>query len=178
MEMTIAEKFDKYGYAYFSNILTEEQTERFSNLMIELKKNSILNYEGAVDNPYYKESYGGNHDEFELALREVTPRVEEELGVKLKPANTYARIYYNGGTLPSHKDREGLDYVMSITLKSTLKKDWPLWCEDKLGNHIPLIIKRGDGGMMMGNTMNHWRENLICAPDEYVIQLFMHWSFI
>jgi hypothetical protein len=175
---TNAEKIAELGYCYINNVLTFEQCEHFSNIMLDMKKANILNYEGAVENPYYKESYGGNHNEFEGSLRELTPRLEQELGIKMKPANSFGRIYYNGGTLPPHKDRSGLDYTLSITLRNNLKKDWPFWCEDKLGNHVPISIKKGDGGMMLGNSMTHWRENLVCEPDEYVIQLFMHWSFV
>lgn len=175
---TKQEEFQEKGYAYLNNVLTLEKATYFSHLMMGMKAMNSLNYEGAIENPYYKESYGGNHPDFEKALDEVTPRIEEELGVKMKRANSFARIYYNGGTLPPHQDRTGLDYTLSITLATTLKKDWPLWCTDKLGNNVPLNIKVGDGGMMMGNSMTHWRENLVCEPDEYSINLFMHWSFV
>ena len=114
----------------------------------------------------------------EQALRDMQPRVEEELQVKMKVANSYARIYYNGGTLNRHTDRKGLDYTMSITLFSNLDKDWPLWCKDLEGNEIPLNIPMGWGGMMLGTTMEHWREPLVCEENQYVIQLFVHWSFI
>jgi len=171
------EKFAELGYLYIPNVLTQQEADHFADLMLGMKKNNQLKYEGAVENPYYKESFGGNHPEFESKLRELTPQFIEQLGVHMTPANSFSRIYYNGGTLPPHKDRVGLDYTLSITLRENLKKDWPLWCEDKLGNHVPISIKKGDGGMMMGNSMTHWRENLVCGPDEYVIQLFMHWSF-
>jgi hypothetical protein len=175
--MNQSEFFAKHGYAYIKNVLTPEQCDNFSKIMLDMKNSNILRYEGAVDSYHYKESYGGNHNDFEAALREVTPRMEEELGVKLKPANSFARIYYNGGTLPPHRDRQGLDYTLSITLSSTLSFEWPLWCTDKLGNQVPIFIHKGDGGMMLGTSMDHWRTPLVCDPEQYAIQMFMHWSF-
>jgi hypothetical protein len=176
--MKNSELFSNYGYAYISNVLTKEQCERFSNILLDMKNANQLAHEGSVDALIYKESYGGNHEEFEAALREIQPRIEEEIGLKMKPANSYGRIYYNGGTLPPHKDRSVLDYTLSITLKHNLEKDWPLWCTDKKGNNVPLYIAEGDGGIMIGNSMTHWRDPLVCSPEQFSINLFMHWSLV
>ena len=172
-----SEFFKKLGYAYIQNVLTPSQCEQFADTMLRLKNENVLKYDGEVPNPYYKESYSGNHGDFEAALREVTPRMENELGVKLKPANSYCRVYYNGATLTPHKDRVGLDYTLSITLRTTLDKEWPLWCIDHNGVSVPVDIKVGDGAMMLGHTMTHWRDALVCSPEQYTVQLFMHWGF-
>ena len=181
-ELSKAEFFKKFGYAFFENILTEEQCLNFAAKMLSLQEDNKLHYEGKTanqPNAFYDNSFGvGAIPEMEQALRDMQPRVEEELQVKMKVANSYARIYYNGGTLNRHTDRKGLDYTMSITLFSNLDKDWPLWCKDLEGNEIPLNIPMGWGGMMLGTTMEHWREPLACEENQYVIQLFVHWSFI
>lgn len=180
-ELTKSEFFAKHGYAYFENILTEDQCIDFAAKMLSFKEDNRLSYEGKTDaqpNAFYANSYGiGGVAEMEAALLEMQPKIEEELQVKMIPANSYARIYYNGGTLNTHVDRPGLDYTMSITLFSNLDRDWPLWCEDLQGNVVSLEIPRGWGGMMLGTTMKHWREPLVCRDDQYVIQLFVHWSF-
>lgn len=176
-ESFTAHFFKKMGYAYFPKLIPIQKCEEFADLMLSLKNEKNLKYDGENPNPYYKESHSGNHPEFEKVLREVTPRVADELQVKIKPANSYCRIYYNGATLTPHKDRSGLDYVMSVTLRSTLQKEWPLYCIDHLGTTVPLHINQGDGGILLGNTMTHWRDNLVCSPDDYVVQLFLHWSF-
>lgn len=175
--MSQSEFFAKHGYAYLNNVLTSEQCDEFTERMLRMKNENHLVYEGG-DTKFYDNSYGGNCQEFEQALRELTPRLEEELGVKMKPANSFGRIYYNGGTLHRHVDRQGLDYTLSITLYNKLEKEWPLWCIDKLGNEVPINIARGDGGMMLGTTMTHWRDDLVCNEGDYVVQLFMHWSFV
>lgn len=169
--------FNEHGYVYLNNILTPLQCEQFSNIMLTKKSNNQLGYEKLGNPAMYQESYGGNDEVFETALRELTPRLEEELGVKMIPANSYCRIYYNGSTLNPHVDRLGLDYTISISLFSNLKNDWPLMCIDRKGNTVPIDIGIGDGGIMYGTEINHWREDLTCGDDEYIIQLFMHWSF-
>lgn len=175
--MEQVEFFNKHGYAYIKNVLSKQQCEDFTKLMFEMKETDRLHFEGG-DAKFYDNSYGGNHPEFEAALRELTPRLEQELGVSMKPANSFARIYYNNGTLHRHTDRQGLDYTMSITLFNNINKEWPLWCIDKTGDEVPIHIEQGDGGMMLGTTMTHWRDDLVCEEDQYVVQMFMHWSFV
>lgn len=169
--------FKEFGYAHINNALTLTQCNEFSNIMLAKKNNNQLGYEKSINAAMYQESYGGNDQLFESALREVTPRLEEELQIKMIPANSYARIYYNGSTLKPHTDRIGLDYTISISLFSNLTKPWPLMCTDRKGNIVPIDIGIGDGGIMHGTEINHWREDLTCGVDEYIIQLFMHWSF-
>lgn len=172
--------FNEYGYAYLENILTEEQCLNFASIMILMKEKNRLSYEGITStgepSTYYKNSFGGNSDEFEVTLREIQPRIEATVGTKLVPCNSFARIYYNGGILTKHIDRSGLDYTLSVTLLHNLDSDWPLWCTDLKGNNVPLVIKQGDGGLMLGTTLTHWREPLICNDDQFAIQLFMHWT--
>lgn len=180
-ELTKSAFFSKYGYSYFENILTDDECIDFAAKMLSFKEDNRLVYEGKTDarpNAFYDNSFGiGSVPEMESVLRSMQPKLEEELNVRMVPANSYARIYYNGGTLAPHVDRTGLDYTMSITLFSNLDTDWPLWCNDLQGNTVPLVIPRGWGGMMLGTTMKHWREPLVCREDQYVIQLFVHWSF-
>lgn len=172
--------FDTHGYLYSKNLLTEEEQLRFASIMMIMKEENKLLYEGvdAQGNPsqYYKNSFGGNHPEFETALRRLQPRIEHELDVKLNPKNSFARIYYNNSMLSKHMDREGLDYTLSITLFSNLDTDWPLWCIDKTGEGVPITIHPGDGAMMLGTKLTHWREPLVCNDDQFVVQLFMHWE--
>lgn len=176
--MTSSIFFKEHGYVYLNNVLTPQQCEEFSNLMLTKKNNSQLQYEKTVNSTMYQESYGGNDQVFETALRKLTPRMEDELQVKMIPANSYCRIYYNGSTLKPHVDRSGLDYTLSISLFSNLKQDWPFICTDRKGNIASISIGVGDGAMIYGTEIKHWRDDLTCGTDEYIIQLFMHWSLV
>lgn len=171
--------FECNGYAYIKNIFTQEECLRFAGLMLAMKEENMLTDERA--DSFLGNSVGrGTIPRFERALRDVQPRIEKELNLvgKIKPANSFARIYYNGGVLNEHVDRKGLDYTLSITLLNNLNKDWPLWVIDKSGQTIPLNIQMGDGGIIHGTEMKHWRDPLQCADDEYIIQLFLHWSHL
>lgn len=172
--------FKDFGYLYFKDVLTEYQRLRFASIMLILKQHNSLTFEGINSkgerSNFYNNSYGGNHPEFESALISVQSRVENEIGIKLRPKNTYARIYYNGGEMNKHIDRKGLDYTLSICLFNNLNQDWPLWCIDGKNNHVPINIKAGDGAMMLGSKLTHWREPLVCSDNKFLIQLFMHWE--
>jgi hypothetical protein len=176
---TTKEQFDEYGYAYLENIISEQLCENFTKIMLEYKNNNKLIFENISNSDMYKNSYGtGNIPEMESFLKEITDELLSYFDLSCKISNSYTRIYYNGGTLKPHVDRPGLDYTLSITLFSNLKKEWPLYAIDKKGNQIKSNINRGDGLLILGTKMQHWRDQLICADDEYVVQLFLHWTNI
>lgn len=171
--------FEKIGYVYLNKLVSEKKCDEFTNTMLKRKDEGHLSFEGSINTTMYKNSYGvGGISEMESFLREITSELSSKLDLKIKPANSYARIYYNGSTLKPHVDRPGLDYTMSITLFSNLKNEWPLVTIDKLGNEIRCDIKRGDSLLIHGTKMNHWRDDLICGDDEYVVQMFLHWTKI
>jgi hypothetical protein len=179
MEMT-NEFFNNHGYLYISDIMAEATRLRFASIMLALKEENQLQYEAynqdGSRSQFYANSFGGNYHEFEDELRKLQPYMEHILETKLQAKNSYARIYESGGVLNKHVDREGLDFTLSITLFSNIEKEWPLWCIDKRGNTVPINIGVGDGALMLGTTLTHWREKLECVPDQFVVQLFMHWG--
>lgn len=172
-----AEFFNEYGFAYLENIISEDLCNNFTNIMLDFKEKNKLAFENISNSDMYKNSYGrGGITEMEDFLQKLTPILTERLNLKVKPSNTYARIYYNRSTLKPHVDRPGLDYTMSITLFSNLKNDWPLVTIDKLGNEVRCNINRRDGLLIHGTEMKHWRDDLTCAEDECVVQMFLHWT--
>jgi len=168
--------FNDVGHIYVKGVVTPELCQYFSDILFRMKNQHGLKHEGTVSG-HYGESYGGNCDEFEKYLKAITPQISEKLQVKIKPANTYGRIYFNGGRLQKHVDRPGLDYTLSVSLKTNLTNDWPLYFKDKNGKTIALNIKDGDGAMMLGREMEHWRDDLVCSPDQWATKLFLHWSY-
>lgn len=171
--------FNKLGYVYLKNLLTEELCNNFTNLMLDFKNSNKLSFEGSLNSHMYKNSYGlGSIKEMESFLKDITPDLSNFFNLNIKPANSYARIYYNGSTLNPHVDRPGLNYTISVTLFSNLKNEWPLIAIDKEKNEVKCNINRGDGLMILGTEIKHWREPLVCSDHEYVVQMFLHWTQI
>lgn len=178
------DKFEELGYTYISNIIDKEMCVDFAKEMFYLKFSNKLTAENRgqvaaanADPGVYKPSYGlGSIKKFDDYLKFISRDLSGKLGVSWKDKHTYTRIYYNGGLLGKHVDREGLDYTLSITLFSTLEKEWPLYCIDKKGNEVAVNTNIGDGLLILGTKMQHWRQPLICEPNQCIVQMFMHWS--
>lgn len=162
------------GYLYVSSVLSFRECDRYTAAMLALKDQGRLTTE--ADDRYYKNSFGiARHQEFEDLLHASTNDMSHLVGQTLTPANSYCRIYMNGSTLNKHTDRPPLDVTLSVTLH-TVKQPWLLYAKDLSNTEVAFDIKRGDGALMFGRKMEHWREPLVCKNDEYVIQLFLHWS--
>jgi prolyl 4-hydroxylase len=129
-----------------------------------------------TDVRYYKNSLGGNVDLAWSMLRKYLPFAEEKLGIKLKEANPYIRIYRNGSTLNPHTDRVGLDWTISVCLFSNINYDWQLVVKDTNGKLTNYPTKLGYASLVNGSILEHWREPLECNDGEYVIQMFLHYT--
>lgn len=172
-------KFKQVGYAYLNGLIPTDLRDLFVKIMLDYKNTNQLTLESSLDTNMYKNSYGrGGIVEMEDFLKRITEELSVKFSISIKPSNTYARIYYNNSTLYKHVDRPGLDYTLSTTLFSNIKTDWPLYVIDKNGNQVSSNISTGDGLLIHGTELPHWRDPLFCNNDEYVIQLFLHWTKI
>lgn len=174
MHLTI-DKYQELGYAYVKDFFSPEEVEYYKGLMLKMRENGNLRQEN--DQRYYNKSEGGSSPEFVKVLREKTPQIKELFKLnKIVPESVYARFYYNDCTLHPHSDRPGLDHTLSVTLFSNLDEPWPLYCLDKNCDQESFDIKPGDGAMVPGTRIVHWRRRLKCRSDQFVIQVFFHWK--
>jgi len=157
-------------------ILTIDECEKIAEQVFDAKISGGFSLE--TDIRYYNNSLGGNVDLAWDTLRKYLPKLEKKLGVKLKEANPYIRIYRNGSTLNPHKDRVGLDWTVSVCLFSNIKSKWPLIVKDKTGKLKKYPTKLGYASLVSGHILEHWREPLQCNDGEYVIQMFLHYTQI
>lgn len=161
-------------YFNLGSILTQEECEDLALEVFEsLKKGNVV---AETDTKYYRNSFGGSTPGSWECLKRFTTLVEEKTGKKIKPANPYCRIYNNESTLHPHIDREGLDWTISVCLFTNLKHDWPLIAKEADGNLVQFPTRTGEGSLVAGRILEHWREPLECGEDEYVVQMFLHWS--
>jgi hypothetical protein len=157
-------------------ILNEYECEYIVKEFFHFKDTGKINLE--TDNKFYKNSYGGNTPITWYLLGRFLPLVEDVVGVKVKTANPYIRIYTNGSTLPPHNDRPELDWTISVCIFSNLDNDWPLYVEDTTNENgkvgYPTI--QGFAGLVDGKITKHWRDELKCSDKQFAIQLFLHYT--
>lgn len=160
-------------YYDMGKILTDDECMDLGLEVLEQKQKGAVILEG--DTRFYRNSYGGNTEGSWDMLHRFTPIVSELTGLNLKPANPYCRIYNNTSTLNSHVDRPGLDWTLSICLFTNIDHDWPLFAKIE-EETIGFSTRLGEGALMAGGVLEHWREPLVCSDDQYVIQMFLHWT--
>lgn len=163
-------------HIFFDKLISLERCEILNNLARSFKEEKRMNYE--ADNNHYANSYGaGNIPEYEKLLRELTPLIKEKTGFhNITEENSYTRIYYNGARLRRHVDRKGLDLTLSLCTFTNLDKPWELHVELEGGKIASFETKPGQAALILGTKMFHWRDDLVCRDDQYVIQSFYHWK--
>lgn len=163
-------------YHIFKNLISQEECEFLNQKALEYKNNNKLQHEGSNDS-FYKNSFGtAQIPEFESFLHKMTPKISEAFNMKnIVAENSYTRIYYNGSILGRHIDREGLDITMSLCTFTNLENPWPLYFETLEGEVKSADLEPGDGAVILGTKMYHWRDPLVCSPDQYTIMSFYHW---
>jgi len=170
----ITDCYKDLGYAYIENFLNKDETEFLTQTMLNAKKNNSLSLE--TDTRFYNKSEGGAPAEFREMLQKKTPEIKELLKMPdIVAESVYARIYYNKSTMNPHFDRNKLDHTLSVNLFSNLAEPWPLYCVDKNCNVVSFDIKPGDGAIILGTQLVHWRKPLVCTSEQFVIQSFFHW---
>jgi len=163
------------GFILVKSFLTPYECFNVSKILCDKYKNSTLFYEG--NDSHYKNSFGGNCDYFEQLLNSKTEFVKNLTGMyNLTKENSYGRIYFNGGKLLPHVDRQGLDITASISIDGNLDSEWELHLEDLQKNVHSVQIKPGDAIVFYGTRCKHWRNELHCESTQWTSKLFLHWS--
>lgn len=156
------------------------ETQRVSARDYILSSRGKLGYEKNDTSFPYKESYGANNlpglnDLFD----HVTLTVSDLTGLRLEKENSYTRMYYNGGTLDRHIDRPELNLTVSIQIENTTGKEAPLYAEDYSGTAYSCVLENGDGLIMKGADLTHWRDPISTDIEGgYLMCVFFHWRIV
>lgn len=176
---------------FYDNLFSEEESKALAYEMLTLYKNGSL----AEDvTPYTNGSLGAYNLPSTL---EYVARFEElikaDYGDNIKFENTFSRMYRNNNDLKIHTDRPGLDITLSACIYANIDFEWPMYVSNVMIEGLwdsvadPEALKEdydtintptGSGVACLGTQAAHWRNPLICRDDQYVIQVFYHWSFI
>ena len=100
-----------------------------------------------------------------ILLGQLTDKVSELAGKKLRPTYTYCRVCFKGADLKPHKDRPSCEYSVTLNLSQT--HPWIIYM-GKRG----VLQSPGDGVLYRGCEIEHWRPEF--TGDEYV-QVFLHY---
>lgn len=161
---------------HLKDFFTKEQCSFLSDVLLGYYKNNSLTWEG--NDQHYKNSYGSTIKEFESILEDITPKIKILLkNDNIVKVNSYSRIYFNDSILKKHVDREDLEYTLSVCIFDNTNKKWPLFVEHD-GGIAEVITNVGDGGLILGTKMPHWREKLVCDENQMIMQCFFHWKTI
>lgn len=159
---------------FIKGVFDEKRCADLSGILLESYKKNNLAFEGG--NSHYSNSYGSSLREFNDLLAEMTPMIKEKSGYEnISIKNSYSRIYFKDSILRKHKDRDGLDLTLSVCIYDDTDSSWPLHVEHD-GSTKSIVTKVGDGALILGTKMNHWRDTLECAEGKMVMQCFFHWS--
>lgn len=172
----------------FKNIVTPNEADSLADAIISANLNDES---GQV---YYNNSKGTSDiPESHKYIDRFTGLISTVYKKPFKFSHTYSRIYSNGSFLKIHTDREGLDITISLCVRIEAKMLWPLsvshvphvgpWKHDldfdyyrKL--YTSITLDKCDGALMEGIIYPHWRDDLICSPEEKNIYIFYHWTKI
>jgi hypothetical protein len=103
----------------------------------------------------------------------LTPRVSRVLTRAVAPSYGYLRVYLAGSELAPHVDRETCEYTLSLAILGMLDgADWPLHARDLSGRELQQSLMPGDGVLMRGREVTHWRKILRSGWAAYA---FLHW---
>lgn len=185
----------------YKNILTRDECKEISEEFHYLIKDKVSNVDPTVElarstvHVDYVDTNGSlgflNPSKSLEYLSKIESRIFKDYDDDVKFSNSYIRKYTNGTKLAPHIDKPGLDITLSVTIDGIT--NWPLCASnilfEEMSHELATLPKYqtnykkyytdiGDGVACYGRNVVHWRDTLICKEDEYLIQLFYHWTFI
>lgn len=157
--------FRQNGYVYIEKLLTPEECVFYAERMFNTPPN---NNHVDTDHPLSDNYYNIYRD----LLENKMDMISSKIGINLLPCFSYSRIYRTGDLLDIHKDREGCEISVSITLGFKGEKVWPIHM--LLDNEIKTFdIHPGDGLVMDGMNYKHWRDKYV--EGQWQAQVFLHY---
>jgi hypothetical protein len=169
--LTAAEHFEKYGWAYIPDLLDRFECEMLTHRLQSLELQGELKKDSQC--PLSPSVYG---DEILDKVLELTrPKMSKLINVSLLPAYTYARLYQKNDELKIHLDRPSCEISATITLGHDKNSEiWPIFFSRHRSkrNNIRKIIPIGGGVIYRGTQIWHWREKY---EGNWQAQVFLHY---
>jgi len=158
--------FDDNGYVVLQNALTQQQCQELTQHMFNLREQGVLVKDDQC--PLSDAVYGD--PVFDKLLADFAEPIGKQVGKKLLPTYTYARIYYPGEVLKKHKDRPSCEISATLTLGFDAKAIWPIYFDEE--KEIMVQLDRGELAVYKGCEICHWRKPF---KGEWHVQVFLHY---
>jgi len=164
--MNSAETFEKNGYVVLSDVLKNEECKLLVDHMFNLHEQGILTKDPQC--PLSDSVYGD--PTFDNLLEKMAGPIGFNVGRKLLPTYTYARIYRPGEVLKRHKDRPACEISATLTLGYDADSVWPIMFDEE--KEIMVELEAGEMAVYKGCDVMHWR-----APfkGNWHVQVFLHY---
>ena len=131
-----------------------------------------------------------------LIVKRLTESIEANFTEKLEYSHSFLRFYKNDSHLLLHTDRKGLDITLTVNIGGL--ENWPIHIsnvytdesidlafsdDQSVGlkykeDYSSFLIPKGCGVACYAKNFPHWREKLVCNDNEYVLQIFYHWTIV
>lgn len=158
--------FEKNGYVVLKNALTKEECNFLVEHMFKLKEEGkLVNDEQC---PLSDAIYGDPI--FDSILQKFAEPIGQNVGRKLLPTYTYARIYRPGEILKKHKDRPSCEISATLTLGYDAKNVWPIFFDEE--KETPVSLETGELAVYKGCEVVHWRT---AFKGNWHVQVFLHY---
>jgi len=169
LKKAISKELADFVYKYFLN---KRNVARF---LFDQKYISPFNQEyGVWNDEQVPNTYSHYSDiAMETLLQEIKPIMEKDIGIKLSPTYSYARIYKKGDVLARHKDRYSCEISTTLNLGGDL---WSIYLDPtgKQGQAgIKINLEVGDMLIYSGCDLEHWREEF---KGKNCGQVFLHYN--
>lgn len=163
---TTQQYFKENKYVVLSNVVDKERCQHLTDHMFKLAESGST--QNDTQCPLSDGIYGD--PEFEKLLEELCSPIGQNVGLRLLPTYTYARLYRPGEILKKHKDRPSCEVSATLTLGYDGKKVWPILFDDE--KHISVDLDIGEMAVYRGCEVTHWREPF---KGVWHVQVFLHY---
>jgi PKHD-type hydroxylase len=167
---TAIEFFNKNRWVYLNDTIAKADCEVLTDHLFDLHKKGLTEKDKQC--PLSDSIYGD--ETLDKICQELAVPLGNQLGVKLLPTYTYARIYRTGEVLERHSDRPSCEISGTMTLGFAENSQiWPINFakdeDDLLGERVQIGV--GDLVMYRGCELPHWRPKY---KGEWQVQVFFH----
>lgn len=162
----VKEHFDEKGYVVLTDALPKQECDSLVKYMFDLYEQDKLTKDDQC--PLSDSIYGD--PVFDDLLQKFAKPIGDQLGRRLKPTYTYARIYRTGEVLKRHKDRHACEISATMTLGFDARNVWKIYFDEE--KEIGIDLQIGEMAVYDGCNLLHWRP---AFKGNWQVQVFFHY---